>query len=491
MIMTLNFLLADVTVRSLTTGSDPEIKEIIYDSRRAAPGCLFVALTGANVDGHDYIAAAYEKGCRAFLTERNISLPSDAVVAVCENTRAALALASAAFFGHPAKSLRLIGLTGTKGKTSVSYMLRDILEKSGRRAGIIGTTGAFAAGREWPLANTTPESHELHRVLAEMRNAGVQDVVIEASSWGLFNHRLDGVMFDLGVFLNLSPDHIGGAEHPDFEHYANSKRLLFDKCRRALINADDPAAARMRGTAGEPATFGLQPERGYSASDIAPVRIDGALGVRFTASTPHWVDTFTLPMPGRHNVYNALTAIACADMLGVEHESILQALSQTRVRGRAECVPVTAPFTVMIDYAHNALSTQSLMEMAREYKPARILTVFGCGGDRAAARRHDMGRIASQYSDLCILTSDNPRSERVEDIIKDIIVGVKESGGEYIVVSDRYDAIHHALSEAKKDDLVLIIGKGHQCYEEIHGVRYPFDEREVIRDYFAESSVRS
>ena len=467
-----------MTPRSLLT----DVNAIVIDSRRAAPGCLFVALTGHAADGHDYAAAAYEKGCRAFLTEREVFLPPDAAVTVCEgeSTRAALAKVSAEFYGHPSRAMRLVGLTGTKGKTSVSYMLRDILEAAGRRAGIIGTTGAFAAGREWPLVNTTPESLELHRILAEMRDDGVTDVVIEASSWGLFTHRLDGVAFELGVFLNLSPDHIGGAEHPDWEHYAGSKRLLFDKCRRALVNIDDPASAKMRGTATETRTFGWSENADYRASGFEPFKTDGALGVRFRAGA----QTVALPMPGRHNATNALTALACADMLGVAPETAAKALSSARVRGRAERVPVPAGFTVMIDYAHNALSTQSLMEMAKDYHPSRIITVFGCGGDRAAARRRDMGRIAARYGDLCILTSDNPRSERVENIIAGIVEGVDEAGGAYEIVPDRRDAIHRALSVAPEGSLVLIIGKGHQCYEEIGGVRYPFDDREAVSDYF-------
>jgi UDP-N-acetylmuramoyl-L-alanyl-D-glutamate--2,6-diaminopimelate ligase len=464
----------------MTLSSLPEISSIAYDSRRAMPGGLFAALTGADADGHDYVRAAYEKGSRVFLTEREVDLPPDAYVAVCENTRAALARVSAEFYKHPARSMRLVGLTGTKGKTSVSYMLRDVMTAAGLNTGIIGTTGAFAAGREWELANTTPESLELHRILAEMRDEGVTGAVIEASSWGLFTHRLDGVEFDIGVFLNLSPDHIGGKEHPTYEHYRDSKRLLFDRCRRALINADDKESAMMRGTAGEYKTFGWLNGADYRASGFEPVKTDGVLGVRF-----HIEDAaVTLPMPGRHNATNALAALACADMLGIERQTAVKAIANARVRGRAECVPVPADFTVMIDYAHNALSAQSLMEMAKEYAPPQIITVFGCGGDRAAARRRDMGRIAARYSDLCVLTSDNPRSERAEDIINDILAGVNEAGGAFEVVPDRREAIRHALSIAQKDGLVLIIGKGHQCYEEISGVRYPFDEREIAAEYF-------
>ena len=478
----------------MTLSSLPEIQSIAYDSRRALPGGLFVALTGADADGHDYIMAAYEKGCRVFLTEREVGVPPDATVVVCENTRAALAEIASEFYNHPSRSMRLIGLTGTKGKTSVSYMLRDILTAAGRSAGIIGTTGAFAAGREWELLNTTPESLELHRILSEMRDAGVTDVVIEASSWGLFTHRLDGVEFELGVFLNLSPDHIGGKEHPDYEHYANSKRLLFDRCRRALINADDKEAPRMlNNTAKETKTFGCSDNADYRAGAFTPIKSPTALGIRFTATLPPTTVNcqlstinYQLPMPGRHNATNALAALACADMLGVERATAVKALSAARVRGRAECVPVPADFTVMIDYAHNALSVQSLMEMAKEYALPQIITVFGRGGDRAAARRRDMGRIAAQHSDLCILTSDNPRSEKAEDIISDILVGVGEAGGAYEIVPDRRDAIRRALSVAGKDSLVLIIGKGHQCYEEINGVRHFFDEREVVSNYFAE-----
>ena len=447
---------------------------------------MFVALKGHAADGHEYCALAYEKGCRTFLTERAVDLPPDAVVTVAENTRAELAKVSAAFYDYPSRSMRLVGLTGTKGKTSVSYMLRDILTAAGRKTGIIGTTGAFAAGREWELINTTPESLELQRILAEMRDAGVTDVVLEASSWGLFNHRLDGVEFELGVFLNLSPDHIGGAEHPDYEHYANSKRLLFDRCRRALVNIDDPEAVRMRNAELEPKTFGWSKDADYRASGFEPIKTDNALGVKFKLSTIHYqLSTVHCPMPGRHNATNALTALACADMLGIDLQTAVKALSTARVRGRAECVPVPAPFTVMIDYAHNALSTQKLMEMAREYSPSQIITVFGCGGDRAKARRRDMGFYAAKYGDLSILTSDNPRSERVEDIIEDILAGIREAGGGYEIVPDRKEAIHRALSIAPENSLVLIIGKGHQCYEEIGGVRHPFDEREVIAAFFS------
>jgi UDP-N-acetylmuramoyl-L-alanyl-D-glutamate--2,6-diaminopimelate ligase len=469
----------------MTLSSLPDFSSIAYDSRRALPGGLFVALTGADADGHDYIAAAYEKGCRVFLTEREVIVPRDAICVVVDNTRAALADISAGFYGHPSRSMRLVGLTGTKGKTSVSYMLRDVMTAAGINVGIIGTTGAFAAGREWKLVNTTPESLELHRILSEMRNVGVTDVVIEASSWGLFTHRLDGVEFELGVFLNLSPDHIGGKEHPTYEHYRDSKRLLFDRCRRALVNADDTESARMRGTAIETRTFGWS-DADYKAGGFEPMKTDGVFGSRFQIRYPAAADMGcnVMLLPGRHNATNALTVLACADMLGIDRETAVKALSNARVRGRAECVPVPADFTVMIDYAHNALSTQSLMEMAKEYAPAQIITVFGCGGDRPAARRYDMGRIVAQHGDLCILTSDNPRTERVEDIISDILVGVGEAGGAYEIVPDRREAIFRALSIAPKDSLVLIIGKGHQCYEEINGVRYPFDEREVVAEHF-------
>ncbi len=508
--MHLNQLLNSLEYTTVTGSTDLAVDDIVYDSRKAGPNTLFVCLTGSRVDGHDFVRAAYEAGTRAFLCEHDLpdrgdpasELPGATIIRV-ENTRFGMAIMSANLFDHPAEKLKTIAVTGTKGKTSHCFMVRSILEAAGFKVGIIGSIGVVYGDNQRDLPNTTPESYEIHKLLAEMLAAGCTHVVMEASSTGFHYHRTAGLVFDVGVFTNLTPDHIAPDEHPDFDHYKAAKRQLFSQCRVGVINADSPYASYMAEGAHCPIVyFGVEREdpspaaqddkertvpslASYLASNICAGRQSNVFTTLFDCSTLSWQRRLTLNIPGEFSVYNALSALAACDVLAqVSPRAVEEGLRTVTVLGRMETVPTNTDYTVMIDYAHNAISTESLMDAVKEFATARIICVFGCGGNRAAGRREGMGRACGEHADLCIITSDNPRRENPLDIIAAVEEGVKAVGGVYEIVPNRREAIHHALSIAEPGDLVLIIGKGHEMYQEINGEFLPFDERKVVAEYF-------
>ncbi len=485
-----------------------EVTDVIYDSRRAAPGTVFVCMVGTKIDSHRFIPQVLEKGTRVFVVEREPDAETAALLASAQtqeepvtvirvrNARSALACLSAAHFGYPARKMTCIGVTGTKGKTTVTYMIKAILEAAGKKAGLIGTAGAVIGDRTYPTANTTPESYELQRYFAEMAEEGCEYMIMEVSSQGLKMHRVDGIEFDYGLFTNISNDHIGPNEHASFEEYLYYKSKLLNLCRVGLINRDDAHYAEVveqveenqmaYGGAGRACyTFALDSEADFMANDIQYVSEPDFVGLDFKVSGRYGLEV-RVNIPGRFNVYNALAAVSVCSFFGLPKERICHALEHLYVNGRMEIVHTSERCTVLVDYAHNAVSMESLLQTLRDYHPKRLVCVFGCGGNRSKDRRYSMGEIGGRLADLCILTADNSRFERVEDILADIRGSIEKTGGAFIEIPDRREAIRYSIVNAQPGDMIAVIGKGHEDYQEINGVRYPFLDRKVIEEVIAE-----
>ena len=472
-------------------GSDEiEITELVYDSRKVTEGSVFVCISGAVSDGHTYAEEVAKKGAAALITEKDVDVPKDVAVIRVKDTRYALALMSAAYFGYPAERLKVIGITGTKGKTTTTYMVKSILEGVGHKVGLIGTIEALIGEKSVPANNTTPESYTIHQYFAEMLEAGCDSVVMEVSSQGLMLHRTAGIFFEIGIFTNLGEDHIGPNEHKDFEDYKRCKGILFTQCRLGIANVDDPWYQDVfREATCKTETFGFSEGADLRASEIEHITRPGYLGVKYHVNGLMDFDV-EIDIPGDFSVYNSLTAIAVCRHFDVPEENIKKALKVAKVRGRIEMVKVSDEFTLMIDYAHNAMSLESLLHTLRDYHPERIVTIFGCGGNRSKTRRYEMGEVSGRMSDFTIITSDNPRFEEPQDIIDDIIVGMKKTDGEYIAVCDRKEAIRYAIEHGRAGDVIVLAGKGHETYQEIKGVKYDMDDRVLIKEVLEEMHVR-
>lgn len=473
---------------TLRQGSlDSDITAVVYDSRKAEPGCIFVCMPGAVTDGHKYIPAAIEAGAAAVVVERDVAVPFDITVIEVDNARLALAELSAAWFDHPAEKLTTIGVTGTKGKTTTTYMMKGILEKAGLPTGLIGTIEVIIGEEHIHAVNTTPESWLVQKYFADMVNAGLKYVVMEVSSQAMKLDRVSGFTFDYAIFTNLEPDHIGPGEHANMEEYIACKGLLFQRCRQGLVNADaDYLEEVLRGHTCPVETFGLGENADLRAENVQLIHEPGFLGVEYDlAGLEHY--HVRVDIPGDFTVYNSLSAIALCRHLGVSREAVLEALGSIQVKGRLEIVPTPGEYTLMIDYAHNAMSLEALLKSIRRYGPERIVCLFGCGGNRARARRYEMGEVSSRLADLTVVTSDNPRNEEPMAIIADILEGVKKADGKYVTIPDRKEAIAWCMAEGRKGDIILLAGKGHEDYQEICGVKHHMDERELIAEIIAET----
>lgn len=475
-------------------GSQDDFISLCYDSRKAAERAVFVCLKGANFDGHAFFDKAVASGADCIIVsdekiyKEKAAVSPDISIVLVKDTRKALALLSAEFFSYPAEKLFTVGITGTKGKTSTTFMVSEVLESAGFKTGIIGTTGIYYGDKYEYIDNSTPESYELHRIFSEMVNCGVTHVLMEVSSQALMMHRTYGINFDIGVFTNISPDHIGEHEHSDFEDYLSCKCLLFKQCKKAILNADadriNDVLSAVKDAGIEYITYSTKDEKAQFFGENCVFEITDCLSTSFDLRNHGRIHLNT---PGEFSVYNALCAAAVGMTAGASFEKVTKSLEKVRVFGRVEPVKhEKCDFAVIIDYAHNALSLESLFASVKNYNPKNIITVFGCGGNRSKLRRYDMGEISGKYSDLSVITSDNPRTEKVEDIINDILVGINKTDGKYVIINDRRKAIHHALSVAKSGDIVLIVGKGNQLYEEIGHEKIPFDERIVVKEYFDE-----
>ncbi len=483
--MRLTALLAKARIEY--SGRDAEIARIVCDSRAADKDALFVCISGFTSDGHDFAERAYMAGCRVFLCARAVDLPSDAIVIFAENTRRALAKVSAAFYDFPAEKLKVIGITGTKGKTTTALMLASVLSQNGISAGYIGSNGIEFAGNRYETKNTTPESLDLHCWLDKMVRAGVEAVAIEVSSQALYLDRVYGIPFFATAFTNLAEDHIGGAEHPTFEHYRDCKKALFTAytAEYAIFSATDEASAYMQdGCRALIGSFGLGKGDLY-ATDLHPFMADGVLGIEFVAHTAAERHTVTLPMPGNFSVENALCAMALARRLGVGLADSAVALATAYVYGRFEIVRTRMPCVFIIDYAHNGLSLTSALSTLRAYNPHRLWCVTGSVGGRTRGRRQEIGEAVSRLSDIAVLTADNPDYEPVLDICADIRNAfVREIPCECF--ADRAEALRYVVEHVEAGDVVLLAGKGHEQYQLVRGAKVPFSERRLIEKYAME-----
>lgn len=480
--MKLNILLDNIKYEIIKGNLDIDVVDICYDSRKVNNGSLFVALIGANVDGHDYIDMAISKGSSVIVIEKDVVIDGDLTVIKVEDARKTLSKLAINFYGNPSNELTLIGITGTKGKTTTASMIRNILLEDGKNTGIIGTLGVSFNDKHYDTINTTPESLEIQKYLREMVDNGINYVVMEVSSLALKAGRVDGIMFDYGVFTNLTQDHIGGNEHADMEEYAYCKSLLFSKCGYGIFNIDDKYYENMvKECSCDVNTFGRNKESDLVIADTNLVRRDNFIGIEVTTSGLI-NDTFLVNTPGEFSAYNSACAIMVTNHMGCSIDSIKSALERVAVKGRVEIIPVSDKYSVIIDYAHNGVSIQNVLETMKAYNPKRIVSLFGCGGNRSKDRRYDMGEISGRYSDLTIITEDNSRFEDVNDIMNDIEIGLKRTNGKYIKIANRTDAIKYALDNAVEGDIILLLGKGHETYQEKNGVRTHYDERKVISD---------
>lgn len=484
--MKLEKLLERLEYRCLQGPMEVEVRDIVNDSRRAKDGSLFFCIRGAVTDGHKYAADVAAKGAKVLLVEEPVEVPEDVTVIQVADTRYAMAVISAAYYGYPAEQMKIIGITGTKGKTTTTYMVKSILESAGYKVGLIGTIEAIIGDTVIPADNTTPESITIQEYFRRMADEGCQIVVMEVSSQGLMLHRTAGIPFELGIFTNIEPDHIGPAEHASFEDYIACKGLLFCQCRVGIMNGDDPHLEQiLKGHTCEVETFGLSEGVDLRAEHPELVGRPGYLGIRYTVTGKLHFDV-EVDIPGKFSVYNSLTAIAICRHFQVSEENIRKALKAAKVKGRVEKVQVSDDFTLMIDYAHNAMALESLLTTLREYHPKRLVCMFGCGGNRSKLRRYEMGEVSGRLADFTIITSDNPRYEKPEDIIADIVTGIEKTDGTYITIANRREAIAYAIHHGQPGDVIILAGKGHEDYQEIEGKKYPMDERVLIAEILEE-----
>lgn len=477
--MKLQDLLKGVAVLESTAAPDTEINEVRYDSRAVRPGDLFVAIRGYATDGHQYIGKALEQGAAAIVCEE---APAGVPAVVVENARRALAEIAANRFGHPADSMTMLGVTGTNGKTTTTYLVKHMLEDAGHKVGLIGTNQNLIGDEVVETERTTPESYELHALFARMRDAGCTHVIMEVSSHSLVLDRVHGIHFAVGAFTNLTQDHLDF--HKTMEEYRRAKALLFTISDKGVINLDDPAAGAMLADAKCPClTFSCEKD----AADLTAKNLKlHADGVEFVAATKGDLARVKLPIPGHFSAENALTALGIVLQLGMPLADAAKSLATaTGVKGRVEVVPTDTDYTVLIDYAHSPDGVENVLRAVRGFAKGRVVALFGCGGDRDRTKRPKMGKIAVDLADFCVVTSDNPRTEDPKAIIDDILEGMKGTKTPMQVIVDRPEAIHWALAHAKKDDIIVLMGKGHETYQEVNHVKHHMDEREIVRDFFA------
>ena len=463
-----------------------DISELVYDTRKVIKDAMFVCIVGTAFDSHEKAAEVAAAGAKVLIVNREVEVPDNVTVVKVADTRYALALISAAYFDYPANTLKVIGITGTKGKTTTTFMIKSILENAGYKVGLIGTIETIIGDKHIPANNTTPESYIVQEYFAEMLKAGCQVCVMEVSSQGLMMHRTAGIPFELGIFTNLAPDHIGPNEHASFEEYAECKGMLFKQCKVGIANADDENfEIVMKDHTCTLETIGFSEKADLRASNVNLVGRPGYLGVTFDLTGllnfPVEID-----IPGKFSIYNSLVAIAVCRHFEIERENILEALKTAKAKGRIEQVKVSEDFMLLIDYAHNAMSLESLLSTLKEYHPQRLVCLFGCGGNRSKLRRYEMGEVSGKMADLTIVTSDNPRFEEPQDIIDDIKIGLAKTDGEYVEIIDRKEAIKYAIANGRPGDVIVLAGKGHEDYQEIKGVKYPMDERVLIEEVLQE-----
>lgn len=486
--MQLEKLLEGLDYKLLQGREDLEISGVAVDSRKVTRTALFVCIKGAVSDGHRYISQAAAQGAAAILVEEapeDMEKIQGITLIQTENTRKALAILAANFYGHPAEKLKIIGITGTKGKTTTACMVKTILEKAGFKTGMIGTMGIFYGSVTEKTPNTTPDALTLHRTFKRMAALGCTHVVMETSSQGFKQYRTEGLTFDYGLFLNIDYDHIGEKEHADFEEYLACKMQIFDQSRQIIVNAGSRIWDRLTEEQRQKSvTYRTEGRADYWSTDYKPVRGSSCLGGSFELKGRLWGKVY-LSIPGQYNAENALAAIALADQLGIGETMIFEALQGFQAEGRTQMIAGAAKYqrTVLVDYAHNGLSMASMLKALRVYHPRKIVCVFGMRWDETRMRRYDMGAAAGKYADQIVLTEDNAGPEPLESINADIIRGIEDSHGRYTVVPDRREAIVYALDHSGRQDIVVLVGKGHERYQEIDGIRVYFSEAEIVEDH--------
>lgn len=482
--MKLSELLDEKLVERVSGNAEIEIEKICYDSRKAEKNSVFVCIVGFETDGHKYIEKAIEMGACALVVQsgsKTPKIPENITVVTAYDTRKMLAKMSSSFYKNPEKKLKMIGVTGTNGKTTVTTLIKSILEFEQKSVGLIGTNANYIKDKELPAERTTPESLELFELLAQMADEGIEYVVMEVSSHSLELDRVYGIDFLVGAFTNLTQDHLDF--HNTMENYKNAKKRLFSVSQNAVINIDDTAGAEYAEDALlSVISYSLEKRATLSASNVKI----SARGVIFDLEHNGKTHKARLGIPGKFSAYNALTALGCVIAAGIPIEAAIEALTFAKgVMGRCETVYTNTDYTVIIDYAHTPDGLANIISTVKEFCEGRVITLFGCGGDRDCTKRPIMGRVAATLSDYCIVTSDNPRTEDPEKIIADIMVGVKETNCEYAVIANRYEAIGYALSFARRGDCVILAGKGHETYQIIGKTKNHFDEREVISEHLS------
>lgn len=463
-----------------------EITNLDKDSRNIKENGLFIAIKGFESDGHEYIDSAINQGAKAIILQDGVitldaikKIPAEITVIIAKDTRYALAICSCNFYQNPSKKFKLIGVTGTKGKTTTTFMIKKILEKAGKKVGLIGTIATYIGDKKLEDSDrTTPESNKLQEIFAKMVEAGCEIVVMEVSSQSLKLHRVAGCDFDIGVFTNFSEDHISEKEHPNMEDYFSSKVQLFKMCKTAFINADDYHVAKLPRLVPECniTTYGIDNFCNMLAKDITITNSYVDFKVKIGTKN----ERMKTCIPGRFSVYNSLAAICVAEKFGITADQIREALEEVRVPGRSELVNNKKELTIMIDYAHSPESLENILNAVKSYTKGRVICLFGCGGDRDPGKRPIMGEISGKIADFTIITSDNPRTEEPQKIVEQIEEGIKKTKGKYTVIVDRVEAIREAIKMADKKDIVVLAGKGHEPYQEIDGIKYPFDERIIV-----------
>ncbi len=471
-----------------------EITAITENSRECDAHSLFVCVKGQKFDGHRYATDAYKRGCRVFLTQDEVSLPDDALILTVEDSRRSLATLACHFYGNPSRQLDVIGITGTKGKTTVAYMIRHILEKNGIPCGYIGTNGIAFGTRYIESKNTTPDAITLQKALNEMHHAGCRAVVLEVSSQALYQHRADGIRFSCCIFTNLFVDHIGEGEHPDFAHYKACKHRLFTDFQtdKVLYNADDPHAFDMiRDSSARLLSCAFLADADYIRSDVTPIMGKDSLGVAFSLSHGGKETPFTIPLIGDFNAQNASFAAAvAAECFCISMENAAKALADIAVPGRSEVVPLESGGIAIIDYAHNGASLRHLLQNLRVFSPKRLICLFGSVGDRTEIRRHELGDAAAELSDFCILTSDNPGNEDPEKILDEIAAVVKSHQTPYACFADREEAIRYGVGILGQGEILVLAGKGHETYQLIGSEKKAFDEKGILRSAVVDSLTK-
>ncbi len=484
--MKLKELLNGIEYKLIQGNFQEDITDICYDSRTYQKGEIFVCLVGIDTDGHQYIQQVIEKGCRCVMICNSIDIPLAPVTIIkVQDTRKTLSALSANFFHHPADQLIKIAITGTKGKTSTSFMIRSILEEKKEKVGLIGTIGTIIDQKLYPHKNTTPESYQIQKSMRLMVDCQTKYLIIETSSQALKVGRVNNILFDYGIFTNLSVDHIGSREHSSYSDYVFSKSLLFKQCKVGILNHDDKEFKTMiAGSSAKVYCYGKK-NSDLIIQKVHPVRQLGNLGTQLqTGGISH--QNYYINCPGDFSAYNAAAAILLAKLLKIDEHTIKLGLKEFQVPGRCEIINIPNDIKVVIDFAHNKISMESIIKTMRQYHPNRIITVFGCGGGRSLERRRELGETSGALADFSIITTDNSRNDLFCDIARDIQKGICEKKGKFIVIENRKEAIFYALDMAQKKDIILLLGKGHERVQEIKGEKYYFNERKIIQEYLKE-----